>query len=548
MAWRSFSARPSDECDYVIVGAGPSGLTAAVFLAQSGAKVFVVEGHPDGVPGGTIHTFSQGGADVCAGFHYIGCFSTLMRALWRQVTAVNGDDGQQFIEDRESPYDTLVYPDPRDGDRPKFIPLLPRKFEAIMKIKTAAFDRLNAVFNILVLVKMLWAPLAWCVWALYVLFGYRRDATSNYTAWCRKNVVPGTVVDDELEHVWSTNAGDHGMRRADTPAIMGAVIQRHYSKGTSYIVGGMPEMVRRMCTNIRDHGGAVLVNAVVTGLTFADGAGGRCNGVVVGGGSSGDGVTIKARKGVVISSTEALVKLLGKRVPADILNAYNACGPSVGHGCLFLTYKGLTPADLGLDHLKHGCLWIHMDPTTRKSSWEKGYFVSVKHFEEAGTTLCYILWEMPYVNRGADYEDAKVAAAEEAKRVVFSLLPKLAAAPIDTEDSSTPATTQKYLLTNSVGSSYGLAARACRFGDYSVVRALRPETACAGVWLTGQDVLCLGVNGALFSGALTANAILNGNSVFNFLSTKRNVINNMVAEYQKAKKAREGDKETKKTA
>lgn len=537
MAWRNFSSRSGDEADYIIVGSGPSGLVCASLLAEKNS-VMVLEGHPDGVPGGTLHTFKQGGADVCCGLHYTGTQSTLARALLYKTTSVGGDAGLPFTEDRESTFDTCVLPtadgngnnDNNNGEH-KFIHLKPGNFEQLMQIPMKCWESVSGSFNILVLVKMLCWPMARLVWFLYVLFGYRREASMNYTEWCKEKTTAKLPVSDEQIHIWNTNAGDHGMHLHNTPAIMGVAIMKHYSKGQSFY--SPVDAIRRMCANIKEKKSEVVVHAVVEQLIF-DSAG-KCSGVIVADGHTS--TTLRARKGVVVTSTFALETLLtkAKRMPDDLAHAFKKCGPSVGHGCLFLTYKDTTAEALGLDHKTNAQFWIHADPATGKASFEKGLFVSAK--QHGTTVLVYVLWEMEYVNRDGDYEDKKMRAVDEAKRYVFKLFPKLAAAHIDTEDSSTPASTQKYLLTNGRGSSYGLAAAACRFGDYDVVRALRPEIpSVPGLWLSGQDVLSLGVVGAMFSGVLTAQAILH-RGIFDFFTN--NVVQDMIKEYTVAKKRQE---------
>ena len=59
------------------------------------------------------------------------------------------------------------------------------------------------------------------------------------------------------------------------------------------------------------------------------------------------------------------------------------------------------------------------------------------------------------------------------------------------------------------GEIYGLEHAPARFAE----SRLRPRTGIPGLWLTGQDVTTCGIGAALFSGALTASAILGRNLV-----------------------------------
>ena len=58
-------------CNFVVVGSGIAGLTAAVILAKEGYKVLVLEQHYR--PGGFTHTFKRkGGYFWDVGVHYVG--------------------------------------------------------------------------------------------------------------------------------------------------------------------------------------------------------------------------------------------------------------------------------------------------------------------------------------------------------------------------------------------------------------------------------------------------------------------------------------------
>ena len=56
--------------DYVIIGAGLSGLVQTAILAQEGKSVCLLEAHS--VPGGYLQTFSRNHCNFDIGFHYFG--------------------------------------------------------------------------------------------------------------------------------------------------------------------------------------------------------------------------------------------------------------------------------------------------------------------------------------------------------------------------------------------------------------------------------------------------------------------------------------------
>ncbi|HEY9653519.1 MAG TPA: NAD(P)-binding protein, partial [Coleofasciculaceae cyanobacterium] len=68
--------------DYVILGSGLGGLSAAACLTRQGNRVLVLEKHY--LPGGCCHTFNYGDYSLCADVHYIarcGCGQTINQFL-----------------------------------------------------------------------------------------------------------------------------------------------------------------------------------------------------------------------------------------------------------------------------------------------------------------------------------------------------------------------------------------------------------------------------------------------------------------------------------
>ena len=71
----------SISCDYLILGSGISGMSMALFLAQTGADVLVLEKSP--VPGGAMQRFRRDGIPLDTGFHFTGgipgCFGDMLK-------------------------------------------------------------------------------------------------------------------------------------------------------------------------------------------------------------------------------------------------------------------------------------------------------------------------------------------------------------------------------------------------------------------------------------------------------------------------------------
>jgi hypothetical protein len=77
---------------------------------------------------------------------------------------------------------------------------------------------------------------------------------------------------------------------------------------------------------------------------------------------------------------------------------------------------------------------------------------------------------------------------------------------IDYTELSTPLST-RHFMNYQRGESYGLSGTPERFR----LRCLTPRTPIRDLYLTGQDVVSLGVTGALMSGVVTASALLRRN-------------------------------------
>ncbi|VEP12351.1 All-trans-retinol 13,14-reductase [Hyella patelloides LEGE 07179] len=112
--------------DYVILGAGLGGLSAAACLTRQGYQVAVLEQHY--LPGGCCHTFDYGDYSFCADVHYI-------------YECGQGKGVQQFLDyiDRDVPFNSL---DPDCIDRvitPEVDFRIPLNWEKLR-------DRLRATF------------------------------------------------------------------------------------------------------------------------------------------------------------------------------------------------------------------------------------------------------------------------------------------------------------------------------------------------------------------------------------------------------------------
>ena len=111
----------------------------------------------------------------------------------------------------------------------------------------------------------------------------------------------------------------------------------------------------------------------------------------------------------------------------------------------------------------------------------------------------------PWKNRGENYEMLKSEISDRILEKVYKYVPK-AQSVMDYHELSTPLSV-KSLANYQQGELYGINHDPERFRQ----KWLRPKTDIKNLYLTGQDVITVGVTSALFSGLLTASAILKKN-------------------------------------
>ena len=118
----------------------------------------------------------------------------------------------------------------------------------------------------------------------------------------------------------------------------------------------------------------------------------------------------------------------------------------------------------------------------------------------------YNNWEdKPWKNRGEEYETMKEILSERILEKIYEHVPQ-AKDSLEYKELSTPLSV-KSLANYSKGELYGIDHTPNRFHQ----KWLKPKSDIKNLYLTGQDVLTVGVTSALFSGLVTASAITKKN-------------------------------------
>lgn len=106
-------------------------------------------------------------------------------------------------------------------------------------------------------------------------------------------------------------------------------------------------------------------------------------------------------------------------------------------------------------------------------------------------------------HRGKMYEVAKTDLQSRLIGILEEVYPQVRGR-IDLAVSGSPLTNNTF-LGSMRGEIYGLSHSVSRFSDFTW--ALRPRQSISGLYLSGQDVVCDGIAGALSAGVLCAIAI-----------------------------------------
>ena len=359
---------------------------------------------------------------------------------------------------------------------------------------------------------------------------------------CEMGIEPASELGAVLLGQWP----DAGMRPDKCSAMMHMGVMTHYANGSCYPKGGSGALPRKMAHVVRAAGGTCFVQARVSSLLVD--TRGRCIGVNVDG-TSDRGVPLTAR--VVVSGSGVLrsyAQLLRPipHVAREAERAVARISKDTQLSCAFIfLFIGLdvsSQPESEVDHRSHNT-WIYPDAdhvATEETAeahepWTKPMpmFVASGSAKDAGwatkfgkqrktvvvLSSCPWAWVEPWAHltpeaRAKDKSYAafkqsyQEAAMAQGFRCVFPHLEKY----IVHTNVGTPLSTNTYLATEQ-GECYGRSATPTRW----LSPDLSPYTPLANFYLTGQDVVTLGLTGAIFSGYLTACAIAGYGSWQNIL-------------------------------
>jgi all-trans-retinol 13,14-reductase len=502
--------------DAIVIGSGLGGLTCASLLARFGKRVLILERHT--VPGGFTHTFSRKGFEWDVGVHYVGQVSNPNAIMRKVFDYISG--GALKWAAMDPLYDRAVIA----GDVYDFVAGVENQISELLK---SFPDEEIAIRKYYKLVQSAGTSSAWFFgektmppWLSRTAGFFLRRKFFRLASKTTYEVMRTLTNNEKLISVLCAQCGDYGMTPKRSSFGIHSVVVEHYLNGGSYPQGGAKKIHEAVLGVFRKHGGVLRLKSEVTLVLVEKG---RAVGIELSSGQKFFAPIIISNVGARNTFNHLLES--NASVPARYTSDLHRIRGSTAHACLYI---GLNASDAELGLPKHN-LWIY-----DQYDFDEAYDRSLKD-PEGAPTLTYISfpsakdpewaekhpgkatlqvitscsydsvreWEaLPWMKRGEKYLKFKADLTEKLLQKAYEAVPQIRGKLAHVE-LSTPLSTRHFMNYES-GEIYGLEHSPARFK----LRWLRPRTPIRGLFLTGQDIITVGVGGALFSGILTAIAVL----------------------------------------
>ncbi len=502
--------------DYLVVGSGMGGMTAAALLARAGKRVLVLEQHY--VPGGFTHMFNRPGYSWDVGVHAVG--EVTERSMPGRVLGALTGGGLRWAS-LGGVYDEFFFP----GDFRIDFPDSPAQFRdnlaAAFPSERGAIDRYLGIVH----------EVAGGMKAYYLARALPRGpgalaerlVARTARRWLLRrtaDVVGELTTDEKLRTVFTAQWGYYGSMPSRSSFAIQALVVKHFQWGGYYPVGGAREIARHLLATVASAGGWTRIGADVAEILVENG---RAAGVRLAAGEE-----IRARRVVSAAGIGSTVRrLLPEAERArGWAREVAALAPSPAHVCLYLGFKGdIRAAGAGAANKWFWRTWSSEDDAWRVSfdAAEKGAlpdapvlycsFPSLKDPEHdpgpdrrhTGEVVTFVPWQVfapwrdaRWKKRGPDYDRFKRALQEKLLDQFFAHLPALRPM-LDYAELSTPVSTDHFCRPLS-GSIYGLEPTPERFA----CPWMRPRAPIADLFFAGSDVATVGVIGAMMGGTMAA--------------------------------------------
>ncbi|MBE9043408.1 NAD(P)/FAD-dependent oxidoreductase [Pleurocapsales cyanobacterium LEGE 10410] len=253
--------------DYVILGAGLGGLSAAACLSRQGYRVAVLEQHY--LPGGCCHTFGYGDYNFCADVHYI-------------YQCGEGQAVKQFLDyiDRQVPFNSLnpdcidrvITPEvdfriPLDWEkfRDRLITTFPEETKGI-NLYCNEIKQLHQELRQLTQ-EVHWYDLDWSDWLALPKYWHlftRRN-------WTLQDLYDHTGLSPKLQTLLAGQSGDYGLPPSEIALITHTSLVWDYSEGAYYPQYHFKHLVDSIVSAITERGGIVKYSSPVQHIEVENG-------------------------------------------------------------------------------------------------------------------------------------------------------------------------------------------------------------------------------------------------------------------------------------
>jgi len=496
--------------------------------------------------GGSTHVYKTKEFDFDVGVHYVGgqldryfsAFRMLFNWLsdgkleWSPIDGVydvayNSKTGErlEFVGDPKENRNTLLAHFP--SLHPSALDLYYSKCRKARLVAYMAF-----AFKVL-------PPMATKLcWKLGFGWLYKRYCLG--TTW---DVMKSCGLSDEVIGALTYSYGDYGTQPTKSAFFVQAFMENHYDGGGFFPKGGSSSIAKTMIAAIQRRGGQVYAGAPVDKImTSTTCFGHKATGVVV------KGVEIHTRKCVISDAGfTKTFEIRGDALPLidPIAGAHQLAlvhhkeaepplSPSFAFFYLFVGLDG-TDKDLGLrgQNIWHVSDWDHSksaDELFAVSNIEEAMavqpplvFLSNESAKDVDycirrpgkSTVTMIAWtaacwfdqfkDTAHGERGKSYEHIKEKMTCTLLEVLHFHFP-LTRGRIAFTDMGSPLSANKY-LGRVTGEIYNLDHTEDRFKTLNTQLALHPQTTVRNLYMTGQDVLAVSVEGATLSGCFTASRV-----------------------------------------
>lgn len=500
------------EWDAIVIGSGMGGMTAAAALAKSGHRVLLLEQYK--TLGGLTHSFSRDGFSWDVGIHYLGCVAPDDRERdlidWLTETPIEFEPmGAVYDNLHLGNAPPLALSRPYEAQERDLKDRFPDETEAIEAWTAALREGREIMYTIA-------STRAIPEFVSQLIEWWNHRAIRKWCSRTTKEVVDSITTNPELAAAFTAQWGDHGGRPHKASFGVHALICGSYlESGAWYPVGGGKVFAERLIPTITRAGGEARAGVKVETLLVE---GERVVGVRT---SEGDEI----RSEVVISNIgarETIRNLLPAGFgPQDWIGDIEALPPSIAHFSLFLGFEGDVEA-AGATRSNH---WFY--PTGEIDAvWADapdgdppGFFISFASLKDpghdpgpkrkyAGEMVVWTDWnavakwaDLPSGKRGADYKAFKRKVEETMFALFKANFPDLAELVV-LRELSTPLATAS-ITGHHEGRFYGLDGTPERV----LSQALKARTPIDGLYLSGQDVVTQGIQGALWGGILCAASV-----------------------------------------